>query len=141
MNICADCARPVGSCSWEKNFTPVPGWVAEKTQLKAVVGSTLYKTGDCPETYAIKSCPLFVRHPKSNGRNEYEFKPILAKNIATGEETLYPSLSSIKKTNEFCMRYVVECLDGKSYSHYGHSFEYISHQLYIQKKEKEARRE
>lgn len=63
-NICIDCARACGGCSWtgiddkgELRWEPVPGWTAEKIQMK--VGN--YKTVD---TYHITACPLFIREEK-----------------------------------------------------------------------------
>lgn len=63
-NICFDCKKACGGCSWSEydtekkrtRFEPVPGWTAEKVALR---------TGTDPngariiETYAISACPLF----------------------------------------------------------------------------------
>jgi hypothetical protein len=54
-NICFDCTKACGKCSWSKNFEPVPGWTAEKCILPI--------TNQCSvrhmETYHITACPEF----------------------------------------------------------------------------------
>lgn len=68
-NICFDCERACGGCSWTEvdpetgklRWEPVPGWTAEPTVLK--IGSN--QTGlRYQETYHITACPLFDRSPK-----------------------------------------------------------------------------
>lgn len=56
-NICFDCARACGGCSWSARFEPVPGWTAEPVQIK------YYNKSDGPlftDTYSITACPLFT---------------------------------------------------------------------------------
>lgn len=49
--LCWDCQNARGNgCSWFRNFTPVPGWVAEKGDLYGV-----------DDSYTVKECPEFVR--------------------------------------------------------------------------------
>lgn len=60
-NICFDCKKACGGCSWsaadpvtdEIRFEPVKGWTAEKT---AQLINRTWK-----ETYRVKACPLFER--------------------------------------------------------------------------------
>lgn len=65
-NICFDCDRACGGCSWSEvdletkrtRFEPVPGWTAKKVLLH----------GD--QTYHITACPLFKPDPL--GRTEQQ---------------------------------------------------------------------
>lgn len=50
--ICWDCQRACGGCSWSRSYTPVAGWAAE---LSVVID----KDGDF-YSYNIKSCPEFI---------------------------------------------------------------------------------
>lgn len=56
-NICFDCQNAVCGCSWSRDFTPVPGWTAEKTYVMQC-----YVPGyeSQIETYHITACPQFV---------------------------------------------------------------------------------
>lgn len=91
MNICADCQNPINSCSWEREFKPVEGWVAEKKKLLV-----LSKNGErrFADSYDIAFCPLY-KGPKggrqvTQNRNPYKIK---AKNIVTGETLLFNGLT------------------------------------------------
>ena len=58
-NICFDCKRACGGCSWSENdpvtgkirFEPVPGWTAERVPINLSWGIDF--------TYHITACPLF----------------------------------------------------------------------------------
>lgn len=59
MNICVDCKKACGGCSWSRAdpvtkkllFEPVPGWTAEPV---------ICDTGKCRNpTYKITACPEF----------------------------------------------------------------------------------
>ena len=39
-NICFDCKKACGGCSWSKNFTPVKGWLANKTKIRTYKDNT-----------------------------------------------------------------------------------------------------
>jgi hypothetical protein len=65
-NICFDCDRACGGCSWSRNFEPVPGWTATKTTLK--IGCTGKEKPRWVDTYSITACPLFTPDPL--GRTE-----------------------------------------------------------------------
>ena len=47
--LCWDCGKYAGGCSWSRDFTPVEGWTAEKVLMTSGT-----------ETYEIKECPEFV---------------------------------------------------------------------------------
>ena len=51
-NICFDCRKALGGCSWSRDFIPVPGWTAEPAVLKC--GGS-----ESTQTYRITACPLF----------------------------------------------------------------------------------
>lgn len=52
--LCWNCKKACGGCSWSSSFTPIPGWEA-----------TPHITDEDNErpihTYHVKSCPEFVR--------------------------------------------------------------------------------
>ena len=51
--LCWSCERACGGCSWsDKSFTPVEGWIAEKTIYRA-------KKDKFVTSYVVKSCPLY----------------------------------------------------------------------------------
>ena len=63
QNICWDCQKAVGACSWSKNLTPVEGWEAEE------VPYMMYHGGGCDihRTWHVMGCPEFVRdEPRVN---------------------------------------------------------------------------
>lgn len=63
-NICFDCKKACGDCSWSKSFEPVPGWTAEKCHLPiANPCSVRYM-----ETYHITACPEFEQDRAYNRR-------------------------------------------------------------------------
>ena len=61
-NICFDCQKACGGCSWSRDFTPVPGWTATKKTQKIYVGGT--KKHRYEKTYHITACPEFVPDEK-----------------------------------------------------------------------------
>lgn len=69
-NICFDCKRACGGCSWteldpknlQTRFEPVPGWDATKTFFKNGDGRKV-------ETYHIRSCPLFEKDDERSQSN------------------------------------------------------------------------
>lgn len=72
-NICFDCDRACGGCSWTEidpetekpRFEPVPGWTAKKVKLRL---GACNKLVNIAETYHITACPLFTPDPL--GRTE-----------------------------------------------------------------------
>ena len=60
-NICFDCQNACGGCSWSTDFTPVPGWTAEKKMQKKNNGRGAVSW---TETFRITACPEFVPDDK-----------------------------------------------------------------------------
>ena len=60
-NICWDCEKACGGCSWSRNFEPVPGWKAKKIRWSRTKETT----------YMITKCPLFERTPDRYIREEH----------------------------------------------------------------------
>lgn len=64
-NICFDCKKACGGCSWSEldpvtgkpRFEPVPGWTAKPARLLYWVDNGTRKRYD--DTYEITACPLF----------------------------------------------------------------------------------
>lgn len=64
-NICFDCQRACGDCSWSEidqktrkpRFEPVPGWTAEVVHYPAWMNGNKAKY---EETYHITACPLYI---------------------------------------------------------------------------------
>lgn len=53
--LCWECANAaILGCSWSKNFTPVDGWDAVPTKIKAENSRYI-------DSYCVISCPEFVR--------------------------------------------------------------------------------
>lgn len=55
VNICFDCKKACGGCSWSKDFEPVPGWIAEECYIPIVEDNLTCHI----ETYHITACPQF----------------------------------------------------------------------------------
>lgn len=54
-SICWYCQNSTNSgCPWSRNFIPVPGWQAEKTNFN-------FSKYDNYKSYIVKECPLFVQ--------------------------------------------------------------------------------
>ena len=60
-NICIDCEKACGGCSWSKDFTPVPGWTATPVVRRVWTKLDKKKIVHNCETYSITACPLFER--------------------------------------------------------------------------------
>lgn len=56
--LCWDCKKATGGCSWSKNFIPVPGWTATPAVIKSTSGRNNVMI---TETYSITACPEFER--------------------------------------------------------------------------------
>lgn len=83
-NICFDCQNAVCGCSWSRDFTPVPGWTAEKTVIRQI-----YVKGyeQDVETYHITACPQFVPDKGFVARAPQK-RPVMCVNTGI----VYPSL-------------------------------------------------
>lgn len=64
FQLCNDCARCVGFCSWSKRLEPVDGWTAVPTVVK-INRRGKNKTEYEMDTYHITECPLFIREGKT----------------------------------------------------------------------------
>lgn len=53
--LCWECDKACGRCSWSKNFTPVEGWVAKPTKVRA---DKLSKH-QYVESFDVYACPEF----------------------------------------------------------------------------------
>lgn len=55
-SLCWSCANATNGskCPWARSFAPVPGWEAEKTQIK---GNSKGDRGY--ESYNVRKCPLY----------------------------------------------------------------------------------
>ena len=58
-NICFDCAKAIGRCSWAKSFQPVEGWTAEES----IVPSNYTGSG-----YHVKACPEYEQDTRGKNR-------------------------------------------------------------------------
>ena len=88
-NICFDCKKACGGCSWSEvdpdtgkvRFEPVPGWTAEKTYMLVCPRGGQRKW---VETFRITACPEFdlddERRPDNRMLTETESQDFL-KNI------------------------------------------------------------
>lgn len=48
-SLCWHCSRALdSSCSWSNSFTPVDGWVAERSVTKGHYGAETFKVIECP---------------------------------------------------------------------------------------------
>ena len=73
--LCWDCAKAMGGCSWSNHWDhePVPGWKAEKVELKVERGVFI-------ESYVVIDCPEFDRDACMGGA--YKFR----KNVKNEDE-------------------------------------------------------
>ena len=53
--LCFECARAAGFCSWSRNLTPVEGWDAEPSNLGNSTGCS----------YRVEGCPLYIKDGKT----------------------------------------------------------------------------
>ena len=51
--LCWDCKKACGGCSWSSCFKPVDGWDAEESIVKDNSGDII--------SYKVKKCPEFIR--------------------------------------------------------------------------------
>jgi len=60
--LCWDCARASGFCSWSMNLEPVEGWEAKSTHIRHMSrGGCESEALIITNSYKVKKCPLFVR--------------------------------------------------------------------------------
>ena len=118
MSLCQICARKVGTCSWERDFTPVPGWDAIPTKI-------LMQSGVREQSYRVLRCPLFVE-PKNKGKDIIHKKKtkIVASNIETGETKEYETIRAAAR-DKFSNSAVCKCVLGQEKAHKGYTFERV----------------
>lgn len=68
FSICWDCKNSTKPhiCPWARDFTPVKGWKAAPTKIKAFGGGII-------DTYIVRECPLFSRDSFGGGKVENTF--------------------------------------------------------------------
>ena len=118
MSLCQICARKVETCSWERDFTPVPGWDAIPTKI-------LMQSGVREQSYRVLRCPLFVE-PKNKGKDIIHKKKtkIVASNIETGETKEYETIRAAARDG-FSGSAVCKCVLGQEKAHKGYTFERV----------------
>lgn len=120
-NICFDCQNAVCGCSWSRDFTPVPGWTAEKTVIRQI-----YVKGyeQDVETYHITACPQFVPDKGFNAFIEYPStvkRPV--KCLTTG--VVYPSLYEASNQTGICRHGIRQVCKGNQASISGTVWRYV----------------
>lgn len=53
--LCWDCEKACGRCSWSKSFTPVEGWNAKPTKVRA----DKYSVNQLIDSFIVYECPEF----------------------------------------------------------------------------------
>lgn len=117
MSLCQICARKVGTCSWERDFTPVPGWDAIPTKV-------LMQSGVREQSYNVVDCPLYVspEHGRISDKEKNVPHPIIAINMETGKITRYDSIYQAAKLGGFDPYCIRRVLKGKAQYHKKHYF-------------------
>lgn len=75
VQLCWNCAKATGFCSWSREFRPVNGWVAKDVRLKMTLptGTKYIKTFHilfCPEFEYDGMCSRCDLCPDSERKNE-----------------------------------------------------------------------
>lgn len=64
--LCWDCARASGFCSWSKTLTPVDGWEAKPTMIRHMSrGGCVNSEERITNSYVVTACPLFMKDGKT----------------------------------------------------------------------------
>lgn len=110
-NICFDCARACGGCSWSRRFKPVPGWTAQRATLPGGMSGTRI------DTYQITACPQYVKSVRYSTRGRAT--PVIRTDPETGEEKRYASMSiAAWAINGKPGRISTACMNGQRYKGY-----------------------
>lgn len=119
MSLCQICARKVGTCSWERDFTPVPGWDAIPTKI-------MMNSGVRERSYCVLRCPLFVEPKTRQVKDVIKRKTtkIVAVNIETGETREYATIKAAA-SDGFSGSEVCKCVLGQGKAHKGYTFERV----------------
>lgn len=77
--LCWDCEKACGGCSWSKDFIPVKGWDAVPTKVR---NGTTSKKGEhivsVIDSFEVRECPEFEPLKMAD---EMEFLKLLQRNI------------------------------------------------------------
>ena len=119
MSLCQICAQTIGTCSWERDFTPVPGWDAIPTKI-------LMQSGVREQSYRVLRCPLFVEPKTRQVKDVIKGKTtkIVAVNIETRETREYATIKAAA-SDGFSGSEVCKCVLGKQKAHKGYNFERV----------------
>lgn len=65
QTLCWSCVNATGNCEWSeyKQYKPVPGWTAVKTQVKNSAKGTF-------SSYYVLACPKYVKDPPRQKKKE-----------------------------------------------------------------------
>lgn len=75
--LCWKCAKACGGCSWsDGTFTPVDGWKATPTVIKANHGRGFMQD---VESFIVKACPLFEDDTAKYAKTPKGGRPMLVK--------------------------------------------------------------
>lgn len=122
MSLCSDCQQPIGACSWEREFKPVPGWTAEETTV-CMWGKHGKRKRKTVTSYEVTACPLY-QPPKNKAVKPGGLpRPIIAVNVCTGEETC---LQSIRAGRDLGLEphKIKQVLNGEAKTSRGYTFRY-----------------
>lgn len=67
--LCWECEKAGGKCSWSRSFIPVPGWNAKPTRVLSYTMGNGEKVKYYIDSYEIHDCP------------EFEYMEAIKKNI------------------------------------------------------------
>lgn len=125
MNICATCQNRINTCSWEREFKPVEGWVAVQTEVLMFSGSDRNPRRS-EVSYDVISCPLYRPPPpgrESPDESEKKVKrALIIEDLATGRTKKAASVNDACSGGAFEKASVYNCLNGVQNSHNGHCF-------------------
>ena len=126
MSICGECQRKIGTCSWNKEFKPVPGWKATPTKILVQTAWGKRTNQSYMDSFNVIECPLYIPPEKGRGRpTEYrKSAAIVAEDAITHKKTRYSSVRKACEAGGFVDQRVRECLEGHKQSHHGYLFYY-----------------
>lgn len=78
--LCWNCEKACGRCSWSKSFTPVPGWKAIPTKIQADNHSRYshvdsFDIYECPEFELLAEIKRRIACGKKIAERQYQDKP------------------------------------------------------------------
>lgn len=78
--LCFNCVNAVNGCSWAREFKPVDGWTAKKTQI----GNSSNYNHRIIDSYYVTECPLFQYGLSPLGEGDIDAYIALAHAIVSG---------------------------------------------------------